>query len=152
MNERAGFEIIIKRCEYMTCVTVRAINTITISMRTNRNKIRVDKYFLHIFRTPCFKEGGVNFNHLSRRGGFLKIKKRGWKYGAGAGLLKRGAGIFPIYFFKGLSFLHLKITLSFAKLCYAFEEKKFFSATIIFWKKVIWSCLKMTLKISHKLR
>ena len=42
-----------------------------------------------------------------------------------------GAGTFPIYFFQGLSFLHLEITLSFAKLCYAFEEKKFFSATII---------------------
>ena len=41
------------------------------------------------------------------------------------------AGTFPIYFFQGLSILHLEITLSFAKLCYAFEEKKFFSATII---------------------
>ena len=147
MDERAGFEIIIKRCEYMTCVTVRTINMITISMRTNQNW--VDKYFLHIFR---FKGGGVNFNHLPRRGGTLKIEKRGWKYGAGAGLLKRGAGIFPIYFFKGLSFLHSEITLSFAKLCYAFEEKKNFSATIILRKKVIWSCLKMNLKISHKLR
>ena len=27
--------------------------------------------------------------------------------------------------------LHLEITLPFAKLCYAFEEKKFFSVTII---------------------
>ena len=61
-----------------------------------------------------------------------KFLKRGWKYGAGAGLLKRGkAGTFPIYFFQGLSFLHLEITLPFAKLCYAFEEKLFFSATII---------------------
>ena len=31
----------------------------------------------------------------------------------------------------GLSFLHLEITLHFAKFCYAFEEKNFFSATII---------------------
>ena len=51
-----------------------------------------------------------------------------------------------------LSFLHLEITLPFTKLCYAFEEKLFFSATIILWKKVILSCLKMNLKISHKLR
>ena len=29
-------------------------------------------------------------------------------------------------FFQGLSFLHLEFTLPFAKLCYAFEEKKIF--------------------------
>ena len=57
--------------------------------------------------------------------------KKGWKYGAGAGLLKRwGPVTFPIYFFQDLSFLHLEIALPFAKLCYAFEEKLFFSATI----------------------
>ena len=49
--------------------------------------------------------------------------------------LKGGAGSF-----QGLSFLHLEITLPFAKLCYAFEEKLFSSATIILWKKVITSC------------
>ena len=31
----------------------------------------------------------VNFDYLLRRGGDMKNKKRGWKYGAGAGLLKR---------------------------------------------------------------
>ena len=36
--------------------------------------------------------------------------------------------------------------------CYAFKEKLFFSAAIILGKKVILSCLKMNLKISHKLR
>ena len=41
-----------------------------------------------------------------------------------------GSGIFLISFFQGLSFLHLEITLPFAKLCYAFEEKLFFLATI----------------------
>ena len=49
---------------------------------------------------------------------------------------KERAGTFPIQFFEGLSFLHLEITLLFAKLCYAFEEKLFFSATIILWKKL----------------
>ena len=48
--------------------------------------------------------------------------------------LKGGTGTFPIYFFQGLSFLHLEITFPFAKLCYAFEEKKF-SATIILGKR-----------------
>ena len=60
-------------------------------------------------------------------GGTWKIKRRR-KNGVGAGLLKRGreAGTFPIQFFQGLSFLHLEITLPFAKLCYVFEEKSFF--------------------------
>ena len=51
------------------------------------------------------------------------------KVGGGGG--GGAAGTFPIYFFQGLSFLHLEITLSFAKLCYAFEEKNVFFATII---------------------
>ena len=50
---------------------------------------------------------------------FLKVR------GGGA------ADTFPIEFFQGLSFLHLEITLPFVKLCYAFEGKLFFSATII---------------------
>ena len=63
----------------------------------------------------------------------------GWKYGAGAGLVKRGGGVgggvwgagtFPIEFFQGLSFLHSENNLSFAIVCYAFTEKLFFSATI----------------------
>ena len=42
------------------------------------------------------------------------------------------AGTFPIKFFQGLSFSHSEITsLPFARLCYAFEEKLFFSVTII---------------------
>ena len=41
--------------------------------------------------------GGVNFDYLPRRGGIGKIKKRRWKYGAGAGLLKKeGAETFSI--------------------------------------------------------
>ena len=60
--------------------------------------------------------------------GTQKNVKKGWKYGAQAGLVKRGlgAGIFPISFFQGLSFLHVEITLPFAKPCYAFKEKDFF--------------------------
>ena len=64
------------------------------------------------------------------REGSEKLKKREWKYGAGADLLKRVC-IFPIKFFQGLSFLHSEITLPLQNLCYAFEEKLFFSATII---------------------
>ena len=54
--------------------------------------------YLNIVRTTLFLKGvGVNFNYF--------------KYGAGAGLLKRGAGTFPIKLFNSLSFLHLEITL-----------------------------------------
>ena len=66
--------------------------------------------------------------------------------------LKGGAGTFPIKFFQGLPFLNPEITLPFAKLRYAFEEKLLFPAAIILWKKVVISYLKMNLKISHKLR
>ena len=39
------------------------------------------------------KEGGVHFNYLHQRGGgTLKNLKRGWEYGAGSGLFKRGGG------------------------------------------------------------
>ena len=66
--------------------------------------------------------------------------------------LKEETSTFPILIFQRLSFLHLQIALLFAKLCYAFEENLIFSATIVSWKKVFLSCLKMNLKISHKLR
>ena len=69
-----------------------------------------------------------------------KIKRGGG--GAGPGLSKSvsggegwwGGSTFSISFLQGLSFLHLEITLSFAKLCYAFEEKLFF---LILGKKTI---------------
>ena len=78
--------------------------------------------------------GGVKFDYLPwTEGESEKLKKRGWKYSAGVGLFKRGDRHFSI--FKGLSFLHLEITLPFAKLCYVFEENLFFSVTIILWKK-----------------
>ena len=47
---------------------------------------------------------------------------RGVWWGGGGG----GTGTFPIEYFQGLSFLHLEITLLFATLYYAFEEKLFF--------------------------
>ena len=43
---------------------------------------------------------------------------------------KKEGGSFPVKVFQGLSFLHLEITLPFAKFCHAFEEKKI-SITII---------------------
>ena len=45
----------------------------------------------------------------------------------------RGLALSLFNFFKVISFLHLEIFLpfAFAKLCYALEEKLFFTATII---------------------
>ena len=62
-----------------------------------------------------------------------KLKKGGRSMVQGQVFLKGGDWHFSI--FKGLSFLHLEITLPFAKLCYGFEEKIFFSVTIVIWKK-----------------
>ena len=49
--------------------------------------------------------------------------------------LKVRAGTSPILFFQGLSFLHLIITLPFAKLCYAFKKNIFFFCHHKFMKK-----------------
>ena len=103
---------------------------------------------LHSLDSPSlFKKGRgeVNLIAFPRGGESEKSNKRGWKYGTGAGLLKKGGGLalFLFNFFK-------VITLPFAKLSYAFEQKLFFSATIILRKKVILNCVKPNLKISHK--
>ena len=56
-----------------------------------------------MLRTPIYahrenSSGEVNFDYLPRRGGIGKIKKRRWKYGAGAGLLKKeGAETFDFF-------------------------------------------------------
>ena len=62
----------------------------------------------HSLNPSLFLKGGVNFDYLPlRRGGGSEKFKKGveWKYGAGAGLLKRreqGAGLalFLFNFFK----------------------------------------------------
>ena len=65
----------------------------------------------------------------------MKNKKRGGTMVQGQVFLNRGEGAstFSILFFQGLSFLPLEITFPFAKLCYACEEKKIFSVTIVLW-------------------
>ena len=63
---------------------------------------------------------------------------------------KTGGGVLTLFLFHFFKVYHFYIQkLPFAKLWYAFEEKKIFSATIILWKKVILSRLKINLKVSH---
>ena len=61
----------------------------------------LNRAYSHSSDPPFFKRGGT----LVTSPGILK--KRGWKNGAGAGLLERGVGTFSIEIFQGLSFLHL---------------------------------------------
>ena len=44
--------------------------------------------------------------------------------------LTSGGWHFSYLIFQDLPFLHLEITLYFAKMCYAFEEKKFFLSSL----------------------
>ena len=85
---------------------------------------------------PPFLKGGVNFKYLPWRGGggIWKNKKWGGNMVLGQVFLKGGLALSLFTFFEGLSSLHLEINFPFAKLCYAFEEKLFFSVTIILWK------------------
>ena len=53
-----------------------------------------------------FKGGEVNFNYLPGRGGNLK-NKNGWKYGAGAGLLKREG--LALFLFNFYIYYHYKV-------------------------------------------
>ena len=74
-------------------------------------------------------------DYLPWRGGIWKIKKRGWKCGARAGLLNSGAVTFPIEVFQGLSFLHLEITLPFCKIVSCIWRKNIFFCHHNFMKK-----------------
>ena len=44
---------------------------------------------------------------------------------------------FPYLIFARFTIFHLEIAFPFENFCYVFEEKLFFSVTIILWKKVI---------------
>ena len=101
--------------------------------------------------------GRVNFITSTGEGGGLKNKKRGGSMVQGQVFLE--GDTFPIQVFQDLSFLHLEITLPFAKLCYTplqncatHLKKIIFFCHHNFGKKIIQSCLKINLKLSKKLR
>ena len=78
--------------------------------------------------SPLFLKGGGggDIDYLPWRGESEKLKKVGSMV-QGQVFLKGGLTLFLFNVFKGLSFLHLEITLPFAELCYAFEELFFLS-------------------------
>ena len=81
---------------------------------------------IHSSDPPFFLKGReVNFDYLPRKGEYERIQKGGGSMGQGQIFLKEGGWHFSYLIFQGLPFLHLEITLPFAKLCYAFEEKLF---------------------------
>ena len=81
----------------------------------------------------------------------LRNFKKGWTYGAGAGLLKRGGLTLVLFNFFKVYHFYIEKLLYPLQNCAMHLKKKNFSVTIILWKKVILSCLKINLKISHKL-
>ena len=98
---------------------------------------------IHSSDTPLpLPDGGGESEKVKKDGGSrvqgqVFLKGREGRGGGGEGEERgRGlAGTFPISFFHGLSISHLEIALPFAKLCYAFEEKLFSSATMIYEKR-----------------
>ena len=70
------------------------------------------------------QRGGVNFDYFPWRGN-LKNQKRGWKYGAGSGLLKRGLALFLFNFFKVYHF-HISRLLCPLPNCVIHLKKNYF--------------------------
>ena len=81
----------------------------------------------------------------------LRNFKKGWTYGAGAGLLKRGGLTLVLFNFFKVYHFYIEKLLYPLQNCAMHLKKKKFSVIIILWRKVILSCLKINLKISHKL-
>ena len=92
-------------------------------------------WYHHRSDPPPFFKGRVNFNYLLQREGNLKNFKKWVEVWCRGRFSWKGADTFPIWYFQGLLFLRLQIILFFPKLCYIFEEKLFFSTTIILWKR-----------------
>ena len=92
---------------------------------------------------PPFLKGEVNFIYLPWRGGIWKLKK-GWKYGVGEGPLKRRGWLFSYFIFSRFIIFTFRIYN-----CVMHLKKNYYHNSM---KKVILKCLKMNLKISHKIR
>ena len=81
-----------------------------------------------------------------------KILKRLWKYGSTAVLLKMGCCHFSYLIFSSFIIFTCRNYFTPCKIVLCIWRKRFFFCQHNFIKKVIRSCLRMNLKISHKLR
>ena len=81
------------------------------------------------------------------------LKKEGGSMVQGQVFLKGGGRWhFSYLIFSRFIIFTFRNYFTLSKIVSCIWRKKIFSATIILWKKVIQSCLKINLKISHKLR
>ena len=124
--------------------------------RSSLRLVSLIKIVYNIVRNPLlsFKARESKFWLPPQEGKVWKIRKRRWKYGAGAGPLKTGGSwhFFYLIFARFIIFT-FRIYFTLCKIVLCIWRKTFiFPVTILLWKKVILSCLKMNLKIFHKLR
>ena len=87
------------------------------------------QYILHM--------GGSNFWLPPPEGGIWKILKRGWKYGAGAGLLKRGCLHFSYLIFSRFIIFIFRNYFTFCKI------------VLCIWRKIIFFCNHNFMKKGH---
>ena len=107
----------------------------------------------HSLNPPPLFKGGSKFWLPALGERIQNIKRKGWKYGAGAGFLKRGGGLeFAYLFLSRFIIFTFRNYFTLCRIVLCIWRKLFFSATIILWNKVIPRCPKMNLKICHKLR
>ena len=98
--------------------------------RSSLKLVLLIKIVYNIVRTPpppspFSKKGQVNFDYLPRSGESEKLEK-------GVGIMGQVQGQVCVCPGGGGGITeHIEIALPFTKLCYAFEEKLFFSVTII---------------------
>ena len=91
----------------------------------------------HSSDPPLFKGGEVNFKYLCRRGGIWKIKKREWKYGAGASLLKRGSWHFSYLIFSRFIIFAIRNYFTLCKI------------VLYIWRRMIFFCHHNFMKKGH---
>ena len=79
--------------------------------RSSLRLVFLIKIVYNIVRTPSpvLKRGEVNFHYLPWRGGIWKIRKRGWKYRAWAGSLKKRVGRLTLFLFNFFNVYHFYI-------------------------------------------
>ena len=117
-------------------------------------KIKQQELLVIVWSPPSpFLKGVSKFNYLPRRGVSEILQKGSGSMVQGQVFLKVGEGLALLLFnfFKVYHFYIYKL-LYYLQNCVMHLKKNYFFCHHNFTKKVILSCLKINLKISHKLR